>query len=105
VFAGGARQPSAAASGSVPASRTGSRATEQFTWLARDGRLLGTVGPEGAYSTFDLSRDGSRVVVSRLEGAGNNLWMLDTGKGTSCSPATRRRSAAPSANSQQWWPP
>jgi hypothetical protein len=57
-------------------------APRQFTWFARDGRLLNTVGPEGRYGTFDLSDDGTRLVVSRREAGTLNLWLIDPAKGT-----------------------
>ncbi len=35
----------------------------QFEWLDRAGRPLGTVGPADLYGAFDLSPDGTRMVV------------------------------------------
>jgi dipeptidyl aminopeptidase/acylaminoacyl peptidase len=77
------RQLNASANGSLLAYRTGAELGQQFTWVARDGRPLGPVGPEGRYTTLDLSLDGSRLIVSRVESAGmSNLWLLDVEKGT-----------------------
>jgi Tol biopolymer transport system component len=75
------RQPLAVATSTLLAYRTGTQVSQQFTWFGRDGRRLGTIGPEGTFSTFDLARDGARLVVSRIESVGMNLWVLDTGSG------------------------
>jgi hypothetical protein len=60
---------------------------QQFTWVSRDGASSVAVGPAGLYYTFSLSDDGSRVVVTRREPNGLNLWVMDAEKGT-LSPAT-----------------
>lgn len=49
----------------------------QFAWFDRGGKALGNVGEPGAFSTFDLSADGKRVVVARGKTDRVNLWLLD----------------------------
>ena len=53
----------------------------QFEWVDRAGRTLSTLGRVDAYTNFDLSPDGSRVVVTlRREDAGASLYLLDTAR-------------------------
>jgi serine/threonine protein kinase len=55
-----------------------SEVRNQFEWRRRDGDLLEKVGDLGNYRTFDLSRDGSKLVAGKVE-SGNlqNLWVID----------------------------
>jgi dipeptidyl aminopeptidase/acylaminoacyl peptidase len=76
------RAPTVAASDRVVAYRTDQPQLNQLSWVARDGRLLGVIGPEGQYPTFDLSADGANVAVARREQAAMNIWLLDALKGT-----------------------
>jgi hypothetical protein len=62
--------------------RTLTSRVQQMTWVARDGRIIAPVGPAGQYPTFALSRDGARIAVSRRDGAGQNIWVMDSTKGT-----------------------
>ena len=52
---------------------------KQLMWVDRAGKELGIVGEaNGLYGTFDLTRDGSRLVVSRsLSTESQNLWVMD----------------------------
>ena len=50
----------------------------QFTWLDRSGKSAGTFGEPGDYTTFDLSPDGRRVVVSRPSSSGSDLLVVET---------------------------
>ena len=47
----------------------GARRPNRLAWLDRDGRLLGTLGPEGDYSDLALSPDGRLVVAGSPRGA------------------------------------
>ena len=77
-----ARSSQAAVSGSTLVYRSERVVARQFTWLARDGHSLGALGPAGAYTTFSLSDDGARVVLTRIEGSAQNIWVMDAAKGT-----------------------
>ena len=58
----------------------GAIGSQQFTWFDRNGKVLGTAGKPAAYTAnFDLSPDGSQVVLSILEagGSASKLWLLD----------------------------
>jgi eukaryotic-like serine/threonine-protein kinase len=59
--------------------RSADSGSSQFAWLDRSGRELGTIGEPGEYPTFDLSRDGSRLVFSRgsVGDRKTNLWVMD----------------------------
>jgi serine/threonine protein kinase/Tol biopolymer transport system component len=55
----------------------------QLTWLDRDGKELGTVGPPGQMQSAGLSPDGKFVVTDRASTDGNaDLWMYDLNRGT-----------------------
>ena len=53
----------------------------QLTWLNRAGQAANpdhrTLGQPGGYSTFRISPDGRRVVVSRGSESGSDLWMVE----------------------------
>jgi WD40 repeat protein len=55
--------------------RSGSDASNQFTWVDRKGQPRGTVGPAGRYRTSALSPDSKRLVYTDL--ADSNLKILD----------------------------
>jgi eukaryotic-like serine/threonine-protein kinase len=68
------------------------RTPSELTWLDRQGRPLGTVGPPGVYFNLDLSPDEQRVAVSQLthpRGAGARLdiWLIEA-EGGSAQPLT-----------------
>jgi WD40 repeat protein len=56
---------------------------QQFTWLDRSGKRVGTVGPAGWHADMDLSPDNRHVVFEgqRIEGQDGDIWALDTGSG------------------------
>ena len=70
------------ASAGTLAFRTDQPMPQQFTWVGRDGRTIAPIGPPGQYPTFDLSDDGSRLVVSQDDAGAQNIWTIDTAKGT-----------------------
>jgi hypothetical protein len=60
-----------------------SNASNKMIWVDRDGRELSTLGDPGAYPTFDLSRDGRQLVVSKLLANGQqNLFVFDLLRGS-----------------------
>ena len=54
----------------------------QFVWYGRDGKRLNAIGEAGAYTTFDLSNDGRRVVAGARSGNSTNLWLIDADRNT-----------------------
>ena len=54
--------------------------TVQLTWLDRDGRELGSLGPPGDYGSFALSPDGERLVI-QVQNPTLYLAMVDLGTG------------------------
>ena len=70
------------ASATTVAFRTDQPMLQQFTWVGRDGRTITPIGPPGQYPTFDLSDDGSRLVVALDDAGAQNIWTIDTAKGT-----------------------
>ncbi len=63
----------------VLAYRSGGVRSTQLTWHDRAGRVLGTVGPPGAFRDPCLSPEGRRLVVSRTDPQTGTLdvWMMD----------------------------
>ena len=56
--------------------------TFQFTWVDRQGKTLGTVGPPGTDVLITLSPDGRRAVSKDAPyGEPGDLWMLDLASG------------------------
>ncbi len=53
----------------------------QLTWLDRQGKRMGAVGPEGPFIHMDLSRDERRVLLERYENSLGELWSLDLARG------------------------
>jgi hypothetical protein len=55
----------------------------QFTWMDRTGRRLGTVGATDAFTNFDVSPDGQRIITARRDPktGGNSLWLIDAERG------------------------
>src|SRR5439155_7745540 len=55
----------------------------QFTWVDRAGRHLSTVGPVDAFTNFDLSPDGTRIITAWRDPvtSRNVLWLIDAVRG------------------------
>jgi len=53
----------------------------QFKWVDRTGKPRGTVGDPALSAFFHLSPDGRRVVVTRVNSIGTDLWILDVVRG------------------------
>jgi Tol biopolymer transport system component len=59
-------------------------AVYQPTWIDHNGQELSTVGEPSDYLTFDLSKDGDRLVVSKYQLDGYmNLWAMNLLRGNS----------------------
>ena len=75
----------------ILAFRSGKTASPQskLSWFNRQGKALGYVGEEGAFSYNDLalSPDGERIAATRISGAGARLdegiWIIDVNRGAS----------------------
>ena len=78
--------------------RTGGAANDfQFTWFDRSGKQVGLLGKPAPYRySFDLSRNGDRVVTS-LNG---DLWMLETNRD-----GMTRLTSGPGDDSDVVWSP
>jgi Tol biopolymer transport system component len=54
----------------------------QLTWIGRDGRVIGAVGPPGYYRDPALSPDGTRAAVVSSDGrTDTDLWVYDLARG------------------------
>jgi len=85
VFQGAGRTPAFWASdgGTLVYAAGDSGSRRRFRWMSRAGVALGDVGNPGNYASFDLSPDGSQVVVEvRRDGAEprSTLALLDTSR-------------------------
>ena len=49
----------------------------RLTWVDRQGKFLGTVGPPASYRGVSLSPDGLQVAAHRHEGDGGDIWVTD----------------------------
>jgi Tol biopolymer transport system component len=57
--------------------------TTQLVWYDRAGKRLGTIGEPGGYRQPQLSLDGSKLVVERLDPASraSDIWLYDVARG------------------------
>jgi serine/threonine protein kinase/Tol biopolymer transport system component len=53
----------------------------QLTWFDRQGKNLGTIGQAGHYGALAIAPDGSRVAAEKYDGAGSDLWLIDSSPG------------------------
>jgi Tol biopolymer transport system component len=53
----------------------------QLTWLDRRGGVLGTIGKPGALDSLALSQNDRWVAVSRTQGDGAAIWLVDATSG------------------------
>jgi hypothetical protein len=49
----------------------------QFEWVDRDGRTTGVISQSDAYTNFDLSPDGTRIVAARRRENSGTLFLID----------------------------
>ena len=73
----------AVSSNGVLAFRRGGDSKTLLRWFDREGRRLSEIGGPGAYWSFDLSRDESKIAVSRSDPEQNksNIWVGDVNRG------------------------
>ena len=74
----------ASSDGSVVAYVAGDPPQEQLTWLDREGKALGTVGPPAHYGELSISPDGKQVAAAigdRDKGT-TDVWVVDLARGT-----------------------
>jgi eukaryotic-like serine/threonine-protein kinase len=72
----------------------------QFRWVDRTGKPRGTMGEPAFNAFFHLSPDGRRIVVTRGNTVGTDLWMLDVDRGVPSRFASR-----PGLNVSPVWSP
>lgn len=54
----------------------------QLTWVARDGTVIGTVGPPGTISSIAVSSDQTKAALTIGSGeSGSNIWIADLNRG------------------------
>lgn len=53
-----------------------------LTWLDRQGKATGTIGPQAQYRSFNLAPDETRVAVRRQDGDGGDIWLTDVSRDT-----------------------
>jgi eukaryotic-like serine/threonine-protein kinase len=65
--------------------RRASVRSAQPMWMGRDGRTLGTAGPEGNYRLARVSPDGRRILFAKTDQQTGmeDLWITDVDRGTS----------------------
>src|SRR5205823_777211 len=56
--------------------------TYQLAWLDRSGKQLEKLGTPAKYGWPSFSPDGKRIVVSRGEAKGADVWILQLGSGS-----------------------
>jgi len=67
----------------------------QFEWVDREGRTLRSVADADAYTNFDLSPDGNRIVaVRRRDATGSALYLIDSERNLS-TPISKENTASP----------
>ena len=84
VYQGAGRTPAFWASDSALVYAVAGSRERQFRWFDRAGTALQTAGPPGLYGGFDLSPDGSRVVIEVLKdgpAVRSTISSLDTSSG------------------------
>jgi Tol biopolymer transport system component len=67
----------------------------QFEWVDREGRTVGVINAPDAYTNFDVSPDGSRIVATRRRGeSGGVLFLIDPARNLT-TPISEQNAAAP----------
>jgi dipeptidyl aminopeptidase/acylaminoacyl peptidase len=74
----------------------------QLTWFDRQGKVQGTAGEPGRFTTAFLSPDGKQAVLAQTDPQTSNedLWVMDLSKGTST-----RLTFDPANDTQPAWSP
>ena len=52
----------------------------RMTWMNRQGKVLGTIGPLAPYRGLSLSPNGLHVAAHRHEGDGGDIWVTDVAR-------------------------
>jgi Tol biopolymer transport system component len=73
----------------------------QMTWVDREGKAIGSLGPPAQYKGTELSPDGTRVAAHRHEGTGGDIWVTDVSRGAT----SRFTFDAAQDNSSPVWSP
>jgi len=58
------------------------QASRRLVWVHRDGRETVVDAPVGGYYSPQLSPDGARVAVDRVDDGSSDIWILDLARGT-----------------------
>ncbi|MGH9347844.1 MAG: protein kinase domain-containing protein [Vicinamibacterales bacterium] len=67
----------------------------QFEWVDREGRTISVIGQPDAYTNFDVSPDGARIVTTRRRGeAASTLFLIDPARNLT-TPISDQNTAAP----------
>ena len=67
----------------------------QFEWVDREGRIAGVINEPDAYTNFDVSPDGTRIVATRRRGeSGGVLFLIDPARNLT-TPISEQNAAAP----------
>ena len=67
----------------------------QFEWVDREGRTLSVISHPDAFTNFDVSPDGSRIVATRRRGdAGSTLFLIDPARSLT-TPISEQNTASP----------
>jgi Tol biopolymer transport system component len=69
-------------------------------WLASDGRVLETIGPEGDYANPRISPDQQRLAFRRSVSGNYDIWLQELGTG-----ATNRFTFSPEFDTVPVWSP
>ena len=100
-------EPNFGAQGAFGASRSGVvvytrgfTSDRQFLWVDRDGRELGNVGKPAPWGNFNLSPDGSHVVVSQGENTQGYIWSIDLTRGVQT-----KLTSSPGVDGSPLWSP
>ena len=82
--------------------RVGGTVQSQLTWFDRSGRARDTTGDAADYQQFAISRDGSRIAVSRRDprDSSERIWLIERGRGV----ASRLTTGASNDSSPLWLP-
>ncbi|MEX2661677.1 MAG: protein kinase [Vicinamibacterales bacterium] len=54
----------------------------RLTWLDRQGKVAGMIGPPATYRGFNLAPDQSQVAAHRHDGEGGDIWITDVSRST-----------------------
>jgi Tol biopolymer transport system component len=79
--------------------RAGVGGHRQLTWFARDGTVVGTVGPHSDGASLDLASDGQRVVIGRVVQGWADVWLINAKRGV-----MTRFTFGPANNYPVWTP-